>query len=58
MLVNIFSKWPPMKVVLMLYTVLTNGEKLHLYKDKELKEYKQTLMLNYLKIIDCLQITY
>ena len=51
---DIFSKWPPMKVVLMFYTVLTNEEKLHLYKDKE---YKQTLMLNY-RVIGCLQIIY
>ena len=32
-----------------------HGEKLHQYK---LKEYKQTLMLNYLKVIDRLQIPY
>ena len=34
---------------------LANGEKLHQYK---LKEYKQTLMLNYLKVTDRLQILY
>ena len=35
------------------FSKLANGEKLHQYK---LKEYKQTLMLNYLKVIDRLQI--
>ena len=35
------------------FSELANGEKLHQYK---LKEYKQTLMLNYLKVIDRLQI--
>ena len=42
------------KVVLMFYT-FANGEKLHLY---QVKEYKQTMTLNYLKIIDHLQIAY
>ena len=42
-------------VAIILLPKLANVEKLNYYK---LKEYKQTLMLNYLKIVDRLRIPY
>ena len=58
LLVGIFSKWPPMRVVLMYYTFAKISKWRKIALIYKLREYKQSLMLNYLKVIDRLQIPY